>query len=215
MRVIVQVLYTKDWVDLAKITIPNIFEYCIAHEYQPYILCINSPYDAFDKIRNCLSNFELGFDIVWCLDADAIVTNYKIGLESFVDDKHDFYLCEDVNGYNTGSFIVKKSEWSVNFLNEVLSQINKEGVYCEQDAIINCMNAQITDKIRVLPHPSINSYRYIEYGDGYGRINPNPNENTMPTHKDGNWEEGDFVLHLPGLSMQKRIEILSQLKPIK
>jgi hypothetical protein len=37
----------------------------------------------------------------------------------------------------------------------------------------------------------------------------------MPTHKDGNWEEGDFVLHLPGLSMQKRIEILSQLKPIK
>lgn len=214
MKVIVQVLYTHDWGELAGVTSPNIFEYCIKHGYHPYFLCVKKPYDAFDKIRNCLSNFELGFDVVWCLDADAMVTNTKIPLESFVDDKRDFYLCEDVNGYNTGSFIVKKSEWSINFLNEVLSQINKDGVYCEQDAIINCMNAQITDKIRVLPHPSINSYKYDEYGDNYGRINPNPNENKMPKHEEGNWQEGDFVLHLPGVSMKKRIEIFSQIKPI-
>ena len=38
--------------------------------------------------------------------------------------------------------------------------------------------------------------------------------NTKPTHQQGNWEEGDFVMHVPGLELNQRAEILKNTKII-
>ena len=50
---------------------------------------------------------------------------------------------------------------------------------------------------KFLPHPSINSYLYREYG-----------ENRPQT--EGQWFKGDFLLHLPGLPLSRRLAIVAR-----
>ena len=64
--------------------------------------------------------------------------------------------------------------------------------------------------IEILPHPSINSYLYEEYGDNYGKIVGV--QKSKPTHIEGQWEPGDFALHLPGIPNSIRIEIFETIK---
>jgi hypothetical protein len=55
--------------------------------------------------------------------------------------------------------------------------------------------------MKILPHPSLNSYPYEHYP-----------EFKNVTHEQGNWEEGDFLLHCPALPYEKRAEILRNAK---
>jgi hypothetical protein len=63
-------------------------------------------------------------------------------------------------------------------------------------------------KVKYLPHPSINSYRYELYagyeGDYFHDYMHIP-------HEYGQWEPGDLLLHLPGLSLEKRIEVFKEM----
>lgn len=199
-RVCILILYTEGWSNIAKIVLPNAKEYCQRHGYaldaimhrEPYPL--NFGYSKLTEIKRLLKNF----DIVWSLDLDTLITNHCYKVEDFIDflEDYDFFITKDVNGINGGSFIVKKSDWSIPFLDLLYSLKGEEGMHCEQDAI-NYYYKNYKDKIKILPHPSINSYKYELYPEFEYGI-------------DGQWMEGDFVLHLPGLSIEKRIEILKQ-----
>jgi hypothetical protein len=200
MRICILILYTEGWSEIAKIVLPNVKEYCDKHGYSlDAILYRDSEYKSdfgykkLTEIKRLLKNF----DIVWSLDMDTLITNHNYKVEDFLGE-HDFYITKDVNGINGGSFIVKNSAWSIAFLDICGLQKGLEGMHCEQDAI-NYYYPNFKDYIKILPHPSINSYKYELYP-----------EFKLP--QEGQWEEGDFVLHLPGLSIERRIKELKKTK---
>lgn len=204
MSITVLILYTTSWQSLADMVIPNAKMYCDKNNYTLQVLEYNEPYPSdfgFNKIIEINNLFNNSTKIVWSLDLDALITNKNIKIEDFLDDEHDFFICKDYNGINAGSFILRKSKWSENFINYILEQRNK--VYCEQDAIESYLDEFPNDeKIKILNHPSINSYLYELYP-----------EIPKQTHEQGNWEIGDFVLHLPGMNMSKRVETFTKIKP--
>jgi len=200
MKICLLILYTEGWMPIAKVVLPVATQYCKKHGYDFKFICFPGEYPSnfgFNKIRYIQEVFKGDCDICWSLDLDTMITNHNIRVEDFLQDGKDFYITKDVNAHNAGSFIVKKSEWSKQFLEYLLQQKGKDGMHCEQNAIDKYIEENGTDDICVLPHPSINSYHYELYPE-FKNI----------THEQGNWEDGDFVLHLPGVGMDKRLEIL-------
>lgn len=201
MKIVTQILYTEDWKPIADIVIPNMIEYSKKHGYSYSPMLVPNGYDNFDKIHTMYDTFNLyDIDFIFNRDMDTLITNLTIPLESFIEDGKDLFICKDFNGINSGTFLVRKSEWSQKFLDYIMSKKGTEGIYGEQDAIVAYMNEFPNDeKIKILPHPSINSYLYENYP-----------EIPMQTHEQGQWERGNFLLHLPGLGMNLRETILQK-----
>lgn len=200
MKIAVSILYTESWREMADIVLPNVLDYCKKHGYELRLMGVSEPFDGFRKIYATKDLIGVyGYDVVWNLDLDAIITNSDIKIESFLEDDKAMFICRDVNGYNGGSFIVQNSAGVFNFLDELISYKGQKDIHCEQDAIKRYVFLNGDAKIRTLHHPSINSYLY----ELYPEIPPK-------THEEGQWQEGDFVLHLPGVGMEKRKEILKQ-----
>jgi len=202
MRVCFQLIYTADWVDLAKITVPNIVNYCRKHGYDWNIQSIQNRYSGYLKILNIQSLFAANdADVIVSLDCDTLITNYNIKIEDYIDDIHSFFICKDYNGINAGVFVIKNNKWANGFLSYILQCEGQSGMYCEQDAILSYMKSfPNNENIKILPHPSINSYLY----ESYPEIPPQ-------SHEQGQWVEGDYILHLPGIDNQTRIKILTQI----
>ena len=196
--------YTANWANLMDVTLPILERYCEKNGYQLSVFK-NTPYDTYtgkEKIRQVLSVCEDG-DIALVLDADTIITNPEIRVEGFINDNQDFYITNHVGKVNSGVFIVRLSTWSRAFLNFLLSVIGMGWVHCEQDAIVKYLNEYPNDKkICILPHPSINSLMYQLY----------PEHKDITTEEEGNWTPNHLLLHLPGVGMDKRLEILTKIK---
>lgn len=201
----IQVLYTKCWLGLAKLVVPNVVNYCIKHGYVWNIQYINTePFDAYEKVRQiqkCFETKECSF--VWSLDCDAIITDYDRRVEEFIDEEHDLFICNIAySGINAGSFIIKKSGWSFELLKYLLDCKGKDKMYGEQDALNKYIEEHPEEiKIKYLPHPSINSlamYLYPEFENYKGTNN-------------GEWDNSCFVLHLPGQKLELRHSIIKDI----
>jgi len=105
--------------------------------------------------------YLLGTDVeaIFYIDADVLITNFNIGVEDFLDNEHDLYLTRDVNEINSGVLILKntdKGEW----INEFI--LGMRGYFENEQNIINqyMKYEKFNRHVKVLPHPSINSYNY-------------------------------------------------------
>lgn len=202
MRICLQCLYSESWIGLAKIVVPNIVGYARRYGYTWNIQCFKDcPSDfGYEKLRQIKSIFYNGeADVVVSLDCDLLITNYNYGIEKFLTPGKDFYITYGANTYNAGVFILRKSEWAYKFIDYVLSKQGQEGMHCEQDAIVEYIKEFGTKDICVLPHPSINSFDYTLY----------PEWPDVRSQEEGCWHPGNFILHLPGVAMDQRKEILS------
>jgi hypothetical protein len=197
-------IYTDEFQPLANIVLPNMMDYCSKHNYTLYAFNVNSIESGYKKIEKILSVIE-EVDAMLCLDLDTFITNHNITVGSFLDDEHDFYICKDVNGINAGSFIVKNTAWARKFLR--LIHDHRVVYENEQNAIEYLIIKE--DKVKILPHPSINSYIYELYKPGWGVIGDRII--SKPSHEEGDWRNSDFILHLPGMTLDKRVEILNRL----
>jgi hypothetical protein len=190
--------HTPSYSDLAAITLETMNGYCNKHEYQFISAVHDSENVGLDK---CLHLYELlqTHETIFVLDCDAAITNDNYKLESFIDEHHDVFACEDVHGFNAGSFIIRKTENSIAFLRAVIENYDAP----EEQTMFKQYLHLVA--VKYLPHPSINSYMYNEYLNewtqkvGFGLH--------MPKHNEGNWQRGDFILHLPGLSNERRVEV--------
>lgn len=201
MRTCILILYTEDWKPLADVVVPTFHNYANKHGYELQIRSYKEPFSGFEKLIWCKNLLE-DYDVIWSVDCDTMITHENTKIDDFLEPDKHFYICKDYNGVNAGSFIISASEKTKSFLNFLISLKGKDGMHCEQNAIEVWMNLFPNDEgIKVLPHPSINSYKYILYPE-------------IPTqkHREGNWREGDLLLHLPGVGMQQRINIFKTLK---
>lgn len=203
--------FSPSYRQLAAITTATLQDYCHIHNYQLYLHEVddNTPM-YFVKTEIALQQLNEGFDVVFAVDCDVLITNYKIGVEDFLDDEHLFYACCDINGLNTGTFIVKNSAWTKNILREVLERKQMTLRYSDEQNVYQMIR---DDRVKHLPHPSINSILYELYAPSYGVIGYKDGDEVMlPTHEQGCWVKGDFLMHLPGKPLQERIEIFNNVK---
>lgn len=198
---------SDSWLDLGDITVPIMSNYARKNNYCLRVVTIPPAFE-FHKVAAILGLLKRGDDLILCLDLDILITNHNIKFENFVDNEHDFYITQDINEINVGSVIVKKSKWVEDMLYEVVTSKAEN----EQNALKPFM----TDpKVKILPHPSINSYPYDEYAPNWGLIpgrTPLLGIKGKPTHEQGDWQKGDFIAHVPGLAMEHRLEVLGRLK---
>lgn len=200
-KIVIQCLYTEDWKDIANIVVPNLISYCKKHGYSWNIQCVGINYNHFEKIKQIKKLFQSnGADYVMSIDCDAMITNTGIKTESIIDEQHSFWITEDVNSINGGVFIVKNNDWSNGFLDYILSF---EGIAnCEQDAISLFLADNPEDtNIAILTQKIMNSYHYKYYPQHQDMIG-----------KSGDHVPEDFILHLPGLGMEQRLNILKNIK---
>lgn len=199
--------YTPNFQALAAVTLPNILRYCLRHGYGVHIHFDQAHAEdprpfGFRKTEAalaCLQRMGHG-DILCVLDIDLLITNQTIRLESFVTPEHDLFFTHDINGLNAGVYLARAAYGTTKFFETVLGLVGKPGVHGEQDAIRDALLISAFGQLcKIVQHPSFNSFMYAEYGK------------TMEHHQ-GEFHLGDFILHLPGIGMDRRIEILSVAK---
>lgn len=206
MKVACCTYYSPSYKALADISLPNLSEYCARHGY--YMWVENIENDKWEYVKHEMFKrlFEEGFDLIWYKDVDSVITNMRIPITDFIDEGHDFFITKDVNELNGGSVVIKNTDWGRVFNKAVLN--NKGILDNEQNAYVSLYEGAkpgIVNTMKILPHPSINSYDYSLYQEF-------PN---IRKRKEGHWHEGDFVLHTPGAPMEVRLNTLKNVKIIR
>jgi hypothetical protein len=199
MRIAATISYTQNWQEIADIVIPVFSEYCSRQRYSLFTTI--DEYDRYSgqfKLYN-IKNLLPYYDIVFSFDCDVLITNFNIKLETFIEDGADFFVCE---GMNMGTFGLRKSPFGIKLLNYMIDEIEAGRCHCEQDAIEKV--AKYDPNIKIHQHPAFNSY----LPELYGHI-PEPEK---VTEKEGRWMPGQFCLHLPALSIEQRIKLLTEYK---
>lgn len=90
----------------------------------------------WSKLPALLSVMHL-YDYVWWVDIDSVIMDHTIPLESMIDPRYDLTFSYDWNGVNTGSFIVRNTDWSRVFLATAwtISEAPYIDIWWEQAAI--------------------------------------------------------------------------------
>ena len=201
MRIAVSTVSDPSFRGVREITSPVLADYCAAHGYDYRPTIIETPvrsvhWDRYLVLRKLL---EEGYDRVAHFDCDVLVTNPAIRLQDFPvggDLVISENLCEDGRmRFNDGVAIFDAG--SEGLVGRIFSyEVGDEPIYCGQDVIQKLYDS---GEIRptIVPQDQLNSFRYSEYG--------------MSGVPCGDWKPGDFVLHLPGRTNERRIEIFSNL----
>lgn len=205
MKIALVTMLAENYRAIANITLPVMQEYAERHGYSIHTIILDdgNAYH-FKKHEYFRMLFLDGIDAIWYLDIDCLITNLNTKVEDFIDNEHDIFMTEDVHELNGGSLIIKNNEcgrWVNGF---VLSHKN---VFPNEQNVYN--HYRIKDPfsryLKVLRHPSINSYRYDLYQE-YPDIRD---------REQGHHHEGDFVLHVPALGLEHREEVLKNTKIIR
>jgi len=152
------------------------FKYCLP-EYQKW--CSNKNYTLkifkenktnsapmWMKIKLLYDELENNeFQIIIVMDADMIINNLNLDLNSFLKPDKDIYICknEDNGGeyLNTGSIMIKNTENSKQFINEVWGEHNNEyaNKYWWEQTIVNKLYSEkYSSVIEPLGMRDINSH---------------------------------------------------------
>jgi len=200
--------FTPSFHALSEVTVPNIRRYCDRHGYRLLFWSDVDRPDGDDRplgFRKTERVLELlrasaAGDILCVIDLDLLITNQTIRLESFLDDEHDLFFTHDVNGLNSGVYLVRATMGTRKFLEDAMARVGQPGVFGEQDAMRDSLLVDgFRNLTKIVPHPAFNSYLYEEYGPA-------------KTPAEGQWEQGQFLLHLPGRSNERRIELFKLLQ---
>lgn len=165
---------------------------------------------GFEKIKMILDVFEEKPYLDWIhwTGADVMVTNFNVRLENIIDDEYHVVVCFDGNGMNVDSMLIRNSRVGKGLMRWVLSQVEhyKNHYWYEQQAMIDFYfhDPLGKDIIKALPQRVMNSYIYDLYPEWRGR------PHVDHTGHDGDWVEGDFILQLPGLPIEQRVNVMKE-----
>ncbi len=206
MRTCITTFSTPSYKGLADITLPILKQYAAKHGYSFHSTIAEEGQVDYIKTKDAIELLNY-FEIVFMVETDILIMNHNIKIESFIDKEHDFFICNDRNGVNFGSAIVKNTYGGKGLMNQIQSKQNEYKT--EQNVLENYTD----ERICYLPHPSINSIDYNLYAPSYGVIGYKEGEKaSIPTHEQGNYEHGDFACHLPGKTLEFRINYFNELK---
>lgn len=194
----------EDYQVIADLTIPAKETYCARFGYRHLIHA--GPYGN-ERLYWAIQRLQLVYDYlfagvndvdaVWALNPQSLITSFKTDVASYLTPEHDFFITADINGLNAGSFIVRKTEWSKRWLTMLIKKASQTAdCWYEQRQMQNhYQDPEWRDKVKVLDHPSLQSYDYRLYGRGPGTA--------------GHWERGHLVLSMPGTTFEHRVAYIT------
>ncbi len=198
-RIALVTLYTDNIRALAELTNPSKEAYCRRWGYD--FICHEGTLDpsrppAWSKIRLLLENLG-DYDWLYWLDADALVMNPEVALESFCDERYSLVVAQleekDLFGdlhLNTGSFFVRNDEWGRRILEAVDGTAQEDSPCWEQKAFVDLFTTQswVRERVRV----ETESWRFNAF---------------LPTYR-----KGDFVFHALGpiRTLEGKIDLIRQ-----
>lgn len=209
MRVAVFTYFDDKFRPLADVTLPVLQDYCLRRGYKLYSHDLGATFGSlkagFIKTR-CVRDMLFYYDVVMAMDIDTLVTNFGIRVEDFIEKDYDIYLSKDVNNINLGVFIVKSTPFTKGVLEFVATQ---HITYGDEQ---NVFEKNWFDFTKICKHPCFNSIPYQHYAPSYGYIEWEKMKTppSLPTHEQGCWQPGDFIMHLPGMPLERRIEIFTE-----
>ena len=153
-------------------------------------------YWKFDMMQRLIKTGK--WDWLWWMDFDTLVTNTDIKVADIIDealknatdpDNLDFLTTHDCNGLNTGSFIVRGHERSLDFLKNIYT-IHEKGKasdnnLSEQDAMAKLIETDSEKGDRTMQVPQ-------------WRLNAFPEEIACFDESRQVWKHGTFVIHFAG-----------------
>ena len=159
-------------------------------------------YDLLNSIPQC--------SWIWWTGCDTLITNFDITIEQKIKEALQYnpnaniIMSGDFNFVlNSDSILIKNTEESKLWLKYILDNIQEylQKPYFEQDCMIDSI-PKFKDIIQIMPQNFMNSY----------------DENSADSEKikfdttgsRGVWEKGDWLLHLAGISWQKRAQLVKQ-----
>lgn len=190
------------YTDLAKITMPSYEEYCKIHGYDFLVKTeFNSerpmPWGKFELMFDKLPIY----DWIFYVECDSMLMNQTIKLENIIDDNYDIVISKssrlDIIEVNTGPIMIKKSEWSKQFLYEILNHRKQyyTNQMLEQQMMIDEINGNedVRKRCKIVNYRTMNSFAH-----GW--------------HLNDNFQIGDFICHAAGSSNDYRIKLFNYLK---
>lgn len=133
-------------------------------------------------LHNVLKNKNYSW--VFWTDADSLIMNKHIKLETMVDNNYDLIITEDWNGMNAGQFFLKNNDWSLSLLERVYARkdlLNHK--FSEQQAIVE---ESIGGRVKIVPRSTFNSYGFW----------------IPPNYTTFDYKKGDFLIHFPGIKAE-------------
>lgn len=229
MKFAIANIYTKNILPLAVITTEyNKRKYCEQNNYDLIIQTENFKHKdiGFAKIGMILDILKSNkYDwVLWC-GTDTMLTNYGIKLEDMIDNEYHFIISYDVWDFNSDCFLIRNSSEAIKYFEHIESlydiyidhngkpldmglRLPDGGARCwaEQGAMIDLYNQSIEYQkiIKPMPQKFMNSYLYNLY--------PSPWHQKAKDCKgnDGQWSDGDFLIHWPGMPNNNRIGLALQ-----
>lgn len=197
MKVVCCTMFSPSHNELANISVPNLREYSERYGYEVRLIMVENDKWEYQKHEAFVRYFKEDIDLIWYKDIDTIITNMTMPITGFIDDENSFFITKDFNELNGGSVIIANT-YDGRTLNYFV--LRRSDQFQNEQNVYNVYHENLLDAgMKVLHHPSINSYKYDLYPeckDYVGREDL------------GDWKEGNFVLHVPALPLEKRLEVL-------
>ena len=200
MKVALVTSMSANIAELAAVTVPNKFEYCLRHDYS--LIVDNRPYDeAVHSLRSVLVPLLDVYDIVWALDCDAVITDMTRPVHTLPCLGPGVTVCEEGivpwNRLNCGSVVWRAGSRS-RYLLDRIDESAAEWVAapCVWQTWLGQYAPALTDELTVAPLRSFNSCAWNR---------PAGAEGEPGSH----WERGDLVFHPCGVfPHSERLEVV-------
>jgi mannan polymerase II complex MNN10 subunit len=155
-----------------------------------------TPWWKLDMIERLIKKNQ--WDWLWWLDFDTLITNTEISVADIVEetlgnvtapDEIDYLLTHDCNGLNTGSYLVRGHERSLQFFRDSQALRDREK---EKDINLSEQDA-MGRLIKEDPASANRTVRVPQW-----KLNGFPQEIACFDEAHRVWKHGDFVLHFAG-----------------
>lgn len=199
MKLAITIQTNDAFKSITELTLLRLQLYCSLHKYSLFVneCDLKSPEIVWQRIPD-IQKVLADHDVAIHLDADILITNPDIRMEDILrDDGTDCWFGTDTYGINDGFCTFRNTESSQHLLCWLADSVNR-GYSSPQDAMgtfLHTPELRVDCNITLLPQHMVNSYMTEEYGE----LDPA-----------GQWKEGDFILHLPAMSNDRRVEILKK-----
>ena len=185
---------------VADLTTPNHLAYCDKYNYQVYHSkeIPNDKHPVWGRVallRKVMN--ENSHEWFVLTDIDLLFMNFSISLESFLNG-FDLITSYDIHGLNCGVLFVRNCEWSKNFVEKWLTDGSKyysSFINQEQTSLAYFLYQEPKEHWQVVSQKYFNSFPYHQYDLHY---------------PEGNYEDGDFIIHFPGMDNDKRINLIQE-----
>jgi len=174
---------------MASLTVANRMEYCLRHGYS--FIADNKPYaKAVAGVASLVPLFDM-YDLVWTLDADAVVTNMTQRVDELPCLGPHVTVCEEGivpwNRINCGSIVWRDTLETRWLLESITVQRHQwTSLPCVWQTWLAIRAADLGDVLTIAPLRSFNSCEWNRPGGGDGPPG-------------SHWKPGDFVCHPCGV----------------